>query len=108
MGAFQYPIITGLDETFNDKTLYVSQNFPNPFSGTASIDVSLKNSSDVLLEVFDLNGRKVMEYAQKNMIAGNHRLTLDASGLTSGIYFYVVSAGEEKMQHRMIVVNEEK
>jgi hypothetical protein len=43
--------------------------------------------------VFDLIGREVTTLVSKSMPAGTHRVNWDAAGLSSGIYFYQISAG---------------
>jgi hypothetical protein len=72
-----------------DYELY--QNFPNPFNPVTNIRFTLPQTGFVVLEIFDLTGRKVQTLTQKRYTKGNHIITWDASqipGLSSGIYFY--------------------
>jgi Carbohydrate family 9 binding domain-like/Secretion system C-terminal sorting domain len=69
------------------------QNYPNPFNPTTTIEFSLLSSSDVRLELVNVLGQTVKVIARGNYTAGNHQVTLDASHLASGIYFYKLQAG---------------
>jgi hypothetical protein len=81
----------------------VSQNFPNPFKNTSVVTVKLEKATDLSLEVFNLTGQKVYEINNGKVGAGSHTLTIDASNLSSGVYFYTVFAGEDAVTKKMIV-----
>ncbi|MBN1633001.1 MAG: T9SS type A sorting domain-containing protein [Ignavibacteria bacterium] len=66
----------------------LSQNYPNPFNPSTKIDFAIPKSGFVNLKVYDLLGRKVIVLISKQMNAGSYTLDLDASSLTSGVYFY--------------------
>ena len=92
----------GIEPVENNLT-FVSQNYPNPFSGTSVITVKLEKATDLSLEVFNLTGQKVYEINNGKVGAGSHTLTIDASNLSSGVYFYTVFAGENSVTKKMIV-----
>ncbi|MDZ7337714.1 MAG: T9SS type A sorting domain-containing protein [candidate division KSB1 bacterium] len=71
----------------------LGQNFPNPFNPTTTIPFSLKTRSYVTLRLFDSLGREVATLLQGNLDAGHHTVTVDASTLPSGVYFYRLEAG---------------
>ncbi len=81
----------------------VSQNFPNPFNETSSVIVNLKTKSDLSLEVVNITGQRVFETKSKAAFTGANVLTIDASNLTPGVYFYTVRAGESTVTKKMIV-----
>jgi len=81
----------------------VSQNFPNPFSGTTEVKVNLVSSVSLSLEVYNLVGQKVYEIPAQKASAGTHILTIDAKNLKSGIYTYSVIADGERQTGKMIV-----
>jgi hypothetical protein len=58
----------------------------------------------VSLKVFDINGRIIKELVNQNLIAGTYRATFNAAGLSSGIYFYQIIAGDFKAQNKMLLV----
>ena len=81
----------------------VSQNFPNPFSKSSVVTVMLKEKADLSLEVINITGQKVYEINVMNAVSGANKLVIDASGFTSGIYFYTVKAGNSSVTKKMIV-----
>jgi beta-galactosidase len=68
-------------------TLY--QNYPNPFNSQTMIYYSLPRESTITIGVYDIRGRKVAALIHnEKQIAGNHKILLDASNLSSGAYYY--------------------
>jgi hypothetical protein len=64
-------------------------NYPNPFNPTTNVRFDLPEQANVRVEVVDLLGRMVMKIAPQTMSAGaNKVITIDASSLSTGIYFY--------------------
>jgi len=70
----------------------LGQNFPNPFNPGTTITYKLPKSSEVKLSVFDLLGREVSVLVNERVNAGIHEAKFDASGLSSGVYFYKMQA----------------
>jgi hypothetical protein len=70
----------------------LGQNYPNPFNPTTTIEFSLPARSDVHLVLANVLGQAVREIATGEYAAGTHRVTLNASGLASGVYFYKLQA----------------
>ncbi len=83
--------------------LQVSQNYPNPFNGSAEVVVSLVSPAGVSLKVYNLLGQNVLEVAERSLGTGSHILSINASSLKSGVYSYVVTAGNERVTKKMIV-----
>ena len=81
----------------------VSQNYPNPTSGTTSIAVTLNNPDNINLKVISLTGQLVYEASKGNASIGTHKMDIDASILNSGVYFYTVSVGDKSITKKMIV-----
>ena len=71
----------------------LKQNYPNPFNPSTTISFSLPQQSQIKLALFDILGRKVMEIANGFYAAGTHSVKLNASNLSSGVYFYRLEAG---------------
>ena len=70
------------------------QSFPNPFNPAATIRFELPRPSDVRLSVFDIVGHEVLVLVNERKDAGFHEVKFDASGLSSGVYFYRLRAGD--------------
>ncbi|MBP6977688.1 MAG: T9SS type A sorting domain-containing protein [Bacteroidales bacterium] len=102
--GWEYEFIApiGMDESTPIMTS-VSQNFPNPFSKTSEVFITLQESTTLSMEVFNLMGQKVYTQDLGSVSAGQHRMTIDASNLGSGVYFYTVKAGDENITKKMIV-----
>ncbi len=64
------------------------QNYPNPFNPTTNIDFAIPQNSKVHLAVYNVIGEKVVDLISREMTAGYHSVTFDASNLVSGVYFY--------------------
>jgi hypothetical protein len=68
----------------------LEQNFPNPFNPSTTIPYSLPQRAHVTLLLFNTLGQQVMVLQKGEQNAGYHEVKLDASGLSSGVYFYSV------------------
>ncbi|MBI9073452.1 MAG: phosphodiester glycosidase family protein [Melioribacteraceae bacterium] len=71
----------------------LKQNYPNPFNPATTIEYTLPNveaghASSLRLEIFDILGRKIKTLVNEEQSPGNHKVTFDASNLSSGTYFY--------------------
>ena len=84
----------------------LSQNFPNPFNPSTTISFTIPKSSDVKLSVYDLGGRLVAELVNDTRPSGSYDVTFDAGkyGISSGAYFYTITAGEFKETRKMLLV----
>ena len=71
----------------------LSQNFPNPFNPTTAIDYAIPENSFVSLKVYNSLGQEVSTLVNENKQAGTYHLNFDASGLPSGVYYYILRAG---------------
>ncbi len=78
-------------------------NYPNPFSGKTSIDINLDKSAPVSIVVSSLTGQQVSNVNYGTMGAGSHTLTFNAGSLTSGIYFYTLTIGDQKATNKMVI-----
>ncbi|MCD6308582.1 MAG: T9SS type A sorting domain-containing protein [Candidatus Latescibacteria bacterium] len=82
----------------------VSQNSPNPFNPTTTINFSLAQSGDVAVDVFNVAGQKIDTLVDGFMDAGQHSVVWNASGFSAGVYFYTVkSAGSSKTMKMTLV-----
>lgn len=96
--------ITGIgDEVEAANNASVSQNYPNPFSGSSYVTLNLADAVDVNLSVYSLTGQQVAQKDYGYTPAGTTTLTIDGSNLTPGIYFYTVTTGENKITRKMTV-----
>lgn len=80
------------------------QNYPNPFNPATKIKYCLPKRSLVIIQVFDLNGREVFSLKNKNQQSGFYKITFDGSSLSSGVYFYRLTADEFSQTKKMILL----
>ena len=79
------------------------KNYPNPFDESTSIIFELRNSvSDMQFEVYNLLGTSVHSELI-NPIVGKNTIVFEANGLSSGLYFYSLSDGENTVTKKMNV-----
>jgi hypothetical protein len=96
-------LIVGVDEKELSSISSVSQNYPNPFSGTTNIAATLDQKADLSLEVTNLTGQQVIVLERGLVSPGTYYFQLNAEDLTPGIYFYTVTANDHKVTRKMIV-----
>jgi len=88
----------------NPKDFLLSQNFPNPFNPTTSIEYKLAEPNFVSIKVFDALGREVAALVNEFMQPGNYNINFNASILTSGIYFYQLKTSSFVQTKKMLVL----
>ena len=84
---------------------FLSQNYPNPFHGTTSLEFSLSNSERVRLVVYDVSGREVATLVDGPQAAGSHVVAFDRGHLASGVYFYRLERQGFTSTRSMVVAN---
>ncbi|MBN2000109.1 T9SS type A sorting domain-containing protein [candidate division KSB1 bacterium] len=80
-------------------------NYPNPFNNISRIFYTLPVENLVCLKIYNMLGRNVGTLVEKRQPAGDYSVTFDASGLSSGIYFCRLRAGQNLVAtHKMILL----
>ncbi|MBS4029723.1 MAG: T9SS type A sorting domain-containing protein, partial [Ignavibacteriales bacterium] len=85
----------------------LEQNYPNPFNPNTTIRFSLPLDASVSLRVFDILGREVSSILQNEELEeGEYEFDFDATKLSSGVYFYKLSADNGKFNsiRRMLLL----
>ncbi len=82
----------------------LGQNYPNPFNTRTVVSFSLPVDSKVSIKVYDVMGREVQTLVNERMGAGKYEVRFDGSGMTSGVYFYQMEAGNYSETRRMILI----
>jgi endo-1,4-beta-xylanase len=98
-------VLTGVDQAAERPSSYaLSQNFPNPFNPTTVVRYQAPVASSVRLVVYDLLGREVAVLVNEQKAPGEYEVVFNASGLSSGVYMYRLSAGDFTATRRMVVL----
>jgi hypothetical protein len=92
--------IEGTSDNGNNKIITIipkeyslSQNYPNPFNPATSIKYDIPSASFVTLKIYDITGRVIASLVNEKQEAGRYSATFTASNLSSGMYFYKLTAG---------------
>jgi hypothetical protein len=80
------------------------QNYPNPFNPVTIIKFYLPTQSFVSLNVYDVLGNEVTTLIETEKRAGSYEIEFDATGLTSGIYFYRLKAEQYFEIKKMVLL----
>ena len=70
----------------------MDQNYPNPFNPSTTIWYALPNESKVKITIYNLLGQEINKIVNSVQQAGIHDVSFNAGNLSSGIYFYTISA----------------
>jgi len=94
---------SGIPERFN-----LSQNYPNPFNPETKIRYSLPGGEgiymNVKLMVYDVTGRLAAIIVDMEQEPGTYEVKFNANSLSSGIYFYKISAGNYTETKKMMLI----
>lgn len=82
----------------------LNQNYPNPFNPSTVISWQLTVGSDVDLSIYNILGEKVATLISERQEAGYHQVKWDAGDLASGVYYYMIQAGEYQAGRRMVLL----
>ncbi|MFB6271814.1 MAG: T9SS type A sorting domain-containing protein, partial [Salinibacter sp.] len=77
---------------------------PNPVRRRAELEYAVPRSTPVRIAVYDVLGRRVTTLVDGARPPGTHRVSIDASSLTSGVYFVRMQSGDFTQTRRMTVV----
>ncbi|MBU8921480.1 MAG: T9SS type A sorting domain-containing protein [Bacteroidales bacterium] len=89
--------------------LTLGQNVPNPFNPVTRISFYLPSRAQARLDIFDVSGRHIMRLIDETRGPGEGEVVwngMNTGGemVSSGIYFYRLSAGKETLTRKMILL----
>lgn len=98
--------LTGVEavDDFTPSTFTLSQNFPNPFNPSTTIQFSIPEMSEITLKVYDAIGNEVATLHEGMVNAGTYNVNWNASNMASGIYFYKISSDKFSMTKKMVLM----
>ena len=105
VGYFDGSLSAGVSDEISPVKFHLDQNYPNPFNPSTTIAYSLPQEATVTLEVYDVIGRTVLTLVDKEREqAGQHKVTFDATTLSSGVYLYRITAGPFVETRKLVVL----
>jgi hypothetical protein len=100
-------IVTALDDVSMvsaSNGYRLDQNYPNPFAGTSTIEITLPVAGIVHMSIVDVQGQTVQTVLNQHFDAGTFGVSVHADGLASGTYYYQMTAGEVTLTRQMVVI----
>jgi photosystem II stability/assembly factor-like uncharacterized protein len=83
---------------------HMEQNFPNPFNPSTTIRYALSKRSPVMLTLFNTLGQQISVLQDGEQEAGYHDVKFDGNGMSSGVYFYRLLAGDFIQIRRLLLL----
>jgi hypothetical protein len=108
-GVWKRPIseiIIGINKISSEipEAYNLNQNYPNPFNPTTNIKYQIPRAGYVTLKVFDILGKEIKTLVNEKQTPGVYEVTFDGSNLTSGIYFYKLTADDFSEVKKMTLI----
>ena len=98
-------LIKGLVEVESIPEVFgIDQAYPNPFNPVTTLSFKLPMDSQVLMQVYNLQGRLVETLVDQDMNAGYHAVTWNADAQSSGMYFVKMISGDQISTHKLLLV----
>ena len=93
-----------IDENNNIQKFVLQQNYPNPFNPSTKINYTIPKIEHVTLKVYDILGNEIVTLVNRNQKGGIYSVNFEASNLSTGIYFYKITAGKFNQTHKMLLI----
>lgn len=104
-GIFYKAPLTGIRENLSEaKSFELFQNYPNPFNPSTTISYYNQRTGPVSLKVYDMIGREVATLVNEVQSSGAKVVSFNGNNLSSGIYYYTITAGDFKDTKKMMLV----
>jgi hypothetical protein len=102
IGSFEYSDIIEVEIAPSEFSL--SQNYPNPFNPVTIIKYQLPINNFVSIKIYDVLGNEVATLVNEEKLAGEYEIEFNAYELSSGVYFYTLTAGEFIQSMKMLLL----
>ncbi len=80
----------------------LKQNYPNPFNPTTTIEYSIKQDMKVKISIYNMLGELLFDVVDTFKTKGSYSETINLENYSSGIYYYSLTAGNNKDTKKMI------
>lgn len=96
--------LTGISNNQTPVKYELKQNYPNPFNPSTVISYQVPEKVHVKITITDLLGREVGIPENSLRQPGNYEVIFDGKGISSGVYFYTIEAGNYKNSRKMLLI----
>ncbi|MBN8568420.1 MAG: T9SS type A sorting domain-containing protein [Ignavibacteria bacterium] len=103
-GNFEYHALSGEVVIGIPSRYSLAQNYPNPFNPSTTIIYQLANNGFVSLKVYNMMGREVSTLVNEVKDAGYYSVIFNAKNLSSGMYFYKLTADKFNAVKKMVLI----
>jgi len=103
-GNFEYFNLTQSIKVENPAKYDLSQNYPNPFNPVTKIDYVIPENANVTLSIYDNSGKLISVIDKGFKSAGSYSVEFNASGYSSGVYFYKFEANNYSKVMKMTLI----
>jgi len=104
-GKFVYRQAVEVTVGVTPNTVFLDNNYPNPFNPSTKISFVLGTTGRATLKVFNIIGQEVATLADGVFTAGDvQQVTFDASRYSSGIYYYQLKTGNRTEIKKMMLL----
>jgi len=96
-------------ESLQPETFVLKQNYPNPFNPTTTIDIEMGMADNIILSIYDINGRKITTLANGYFTSGNYSFEWNGNDnlgtrVAAGIYIYTLMNSTEIITNKMVML----
>jgi hypothetical protein len=95
--------ITGQNSNIPEK-YSLHQNYPNPFNPETTISFDVPKSGKVTLKIYDILGNLVYSLVDGYLNAGNYKYEFSGADISSGTYFFKLTAGNFTDTKKMLII----
>jgi len=95
-------VTSGVSQQFNNATMQQCNVFPNPFASKTNFEINIENQEDILIEIFDVTGRRVDAIQRSNVANGKHIVEWEGSRFANGVYTARISVGSEQFIVKLV------
>jgi len=81
--------VTAIEVAESPETL---RNYPNPFNAYTVIEFNLETPQNIILDIYDILGRKIESFSGAEYGAGINRVTWETTHIPSGVYYCRLSS----------------
>ncbi len=96
---------TSIETLSSETSISNLENTPNPFNNSTTINFSLPNNSEILLQVFDFSGKHIITLANGPKAKGSNSIKWIPENLPSGIYYLSLKSNEIFEVKKMVLNN---